>query len=279
MVAEAAPFGQFFGVHCQRREVSGKGGYDMPFLRGQLGPADIERMAAKRDIEGLIRALDDTRHGSSPEVRQHALEAVISVGGPAVEPLIVALNGRSLSVRANAAVALGHVGDARAVMPLVAALCVEDDPYYLRQGVARALGMLRDPRAIEPLCDAAAMDAYVVVPVLEQFGDAGVTALLARLKSRDSSERRLAAYALQFLQIETNQARCLGLLIAALQDEDSSVRMNAADALHHSRVGGKAVEHALRAAYAAEQDLNTRLKMGAILNDYDEDHTSEASWS
>ena len=63
IVAEAASFGQFFGT-LPTAEVSRKGDYDMPFLRRQLGPADIERMAVKRDMVGLIRALDDTRHGS-----------------------------------------------------------------------------------------------------------------------------------------------------------------------------------------------------------------------
>jgi HEAT repeat protein len=226
-------------------------------------------MTAKRDIEGLIRALDNEKQSS--EVVQQAFEAVISVGRPAVEPLIVALNGRSAGVRANAALALGHIGDERAVEPLVAALGVEDDPYFLRQAVARALGMLRDARAIEPLCDAAPMDGYVVVPILEQFGDAAVTALLARLKSRESSQRRRAAYALQFLKIESNKTRCFEPLMAALRDDDASVRINAADALHHSSVHREVFVDALRAAYAAEQDLNTRLKMRAILNDYDPD--------
>jgi HEAT repeat protein len=83
-------------------------------------------MAAKHDVDGLIAALDGTRHGS--EVVQQALEAVVSVGGPAVEPLIGALSRRSAAVRANAALALGHIGDARAVNPLIAALGGKDDP-------------------------------------------------------------------------------------------------------------------------------------------------------
>ena len=241
----------------------------MSLLRRQPGPADIERMTAKRDIEGLISALDNEKQSS--EVVQQAFEAVISIGRPAVEPLIVALNGRSAAVRANAALALGHIGDVRAVEPLVAALGVEDDPYFLRQAIARALGMLRDARAIEPLCDAAPMDAYVVVPILEQFGDAGVTALLTGLKGREPSERRRAAYLLQFLKIEGNRARCFEPLMAALQDGDPSVRMNAADALHHSSVRQEEFVGALRVACAAEEDLNTRLKMQAILKDYDPD--------
>jgi HEAT repeat protein len=249
----------------------------MSLRRGQSGPADIQRMTAKRDIAGLIRALDTEKQSS--EVVQQAFEAVISIGGPAVEPLIVAFNGKSAGVRANAALALGHIGDERAVESLVAALGVEDDPYFLRQAIARALGMLQDARAIEPLCDAAPMDAYVVVPILEQFGDAGVTALLTRLKSRDVSQRRLASYVLQFLKSESNKARCFEPLMAALRDDASSVRINAADALHHSDVRQEEFVDALTAACAAEQDLNTRLKMRSILNDYDPDDRSEAPYT
>jgi hypothetical protein len=139
--------------------------------------------------------------------------------------------------------------------------------------------MLRDVRAIRPLCDAAPEDDYAVVPILEQFGDAGVAELLARLRSRDPSLRRGAAYALQFLGAKSNRERCFEPLIAALKDDDPGVRIYAADALHHSRVRQEEFQKALWAAFTAEQDLNTRLKMRAILNDYDPDHKSEALWS
>ena len=54
--------------------------------------------------------------------------------------------------RRDSAVALGQLGDPRAVEPLVKAL--GDDDRYVRIAVATALGQLGDPRAVEPLVKA-----------------------------------------------------------------------------------------------------------------------------
>lgn len=71
-----------------------------------------------------------------------AHEALVALGGSAVEPLTVALPDR------HAAEALGEIGDPRAVEPLIAALQEDGDH---RAAVVTALGKLGDPRAVEAL--------------------------------------------------------------------------------------------------------------------------------
>jgi len=103
---------------------------------GQLGNV--------RAVEPLIGALRDN------DVRQAAIEALVQIGTSALEPLIYALGDDEL-VRA-AAEALGHLGDIRAVDPLIRAL--RDEKWYVREIVAEALGRIGAPRAVEPLIHA-----------------------------------------------------------------------------------------------------------------------------
>ena len=66
-----------------------------------------------------------------------------------VVPLIANLKNPDSSVRANAAIRLGIIGDITAVEPLIAAL--GDQELAVRSNVITALGALKDVRAIEPL--------------------------------------------------------------------------------------------------------------------------------
>ena len=66
----------------------------------------------------MIAALKD----KDLSIQRNAADALISIGTPAVEPLIAALKDKNSSVRSGAAGALVKIKDARAVVPLVAAL-------------------------------------------------------------------------------------------------------------------------------------------------------------
>jgi ATP-dependent DNA helicase RecQ len=69
------------------------------------------------------------------------------MGSPSGVPeLIVALEDLNGNVRRLAASALGKIGDARAVLPLLALLAQEEKP-QVRQYAVKALGKIRDPRA------------------------------------------------------------------------------------------------------------------------------------
>lgn len=104
---------------------------------GLFGPPDVEKMKAKRDVKGLIKALGYEKNA----IRKSAAEVVGEIrDASAVVPLIATLEDKDWEIRHSAAEALGKIGDARAVDPLITALKDKDE--YVRQATAEALGNL-----------------------------------------------------------------------------------------------------------------------------------------
>lgn len=105
-----------------------------------MGKPNIEKLTQKRDVEGLIKALKD----KDETVRWRAAWALGEIGDArAVEPLIQALKDKG--VRGNAAEALGKIKDTKAVEPLIQAL--KD----IGVEAAEALINIGDERAVDPL--------------------------------------------------------------------------------------------------------------------------------
>jgi HEAT repeat protein len=184
--------------------------------------------------------------------RKQAVERLVELGEPAVLPLIRALERHSSTLLMEA---LGRLRDPRAVAPLVAALTQEDP--HLRQAAATALGLIGDPRAVRPLIDAFRVES----------GD-----------TEDITAWQDAAEALARIR-----EPAVGLLIAALADENSMVRASSADAL--GRLGdpqavaplimtlGDGEPHVrLRAAEALGKLGNEEARdpLAALLSDQDE---------
>lgn len=158
--------------------------------------------------------------------------AIADIGKPAVEPLIAALNNKDSDeyIRKRAPLALGRIGDSRAVEPLIAAL--KDENNEVRFSAAIALGDIKDPRAIEPL-----------IAILK--GEP----LIATLKDDDDGDvRRSAAWALG----KIGDLRAVEPLIAALKDEDVYVRKSAKEALGKISGNDLGQDHAKWQAWWAE---------------------------
>ena len=117
-----------------------------------FGPPNVEKMKARRDVNGLIKALGYQKGDSfdARSIRRDAARALGELEDPrAVEPLIAALGDERSDVRQAAAEALGKIKDPRAVEPLIAAL--GDERSDMRQAAAKALGAIGDARTMEPL--------------------------------------------------------------------------------------------------------------------------------
>ena len=131
---------------------------------------NVEKMEAKREVKGLIKALKHKNRG----VREKAAEALGRIGDErAVEPLIQALNDENRDVRRKAAYALGKIGDKRAVEPLIRAL--KDEDWWFREYVIEALGEIKDARAVEPLVQAlkvaeSTRERKYIVEALDKLG-------------------------------------------------------------------------------------------------------------
>jgi len=170
---------------------------------------NIEHLKQDRDVDGLIRALAD----ADPQVRQDAALALGEIGDArAVEPLLAVMSDTHevTEVRNNAQEALRRMGPA-AVRPLIRAL--KDGDVYARTRAAVTLGDIGDPAAVE--------------------------ALVVALRDGDRYVRRYAAESLGKIP----DARAVEPLIAALKDREAEVCARAAWALR--RVGGPQADAAL----------------------------------
>jgi HEAT repeat protein len=104
-------------------------------------------------------------------------EKLIKFGEAAVEPLIAVLKDKDKDndVRWYAASALGKIGDAKAVEPLIAAL--KDEDRVIRRIAVMALGEIGDARAVEPLNAVLKDNDWLVrrnaAEALGKIGDAG----------------------------------------------------------------------------------------------------------
>jgi HEAT repeat protein len=124
-----------------------------------FGPPNVEKMKARRDVKGLIKALE---YQKDSNIRAAAARALGELEDPrAVEPLIAALKDAEWRVRLAAAESLGKIGDARAVKPLIAAL--QDDSTLVVATAAKSLGQLGDISAAASLVNLLTSESQVFV--------------------------------------------------------------------------------------------------------------------
>ena len=138
----------------------------------------IGRLGNPGSVATLVLLLQD----KVPAVRDDAVAALVSIGEPAVEPLVEALANQDWRIRLRATEALCVLKSPTAVKPLVALL--ERDPdTAVRQEAARALGLIGDPAAVDALLGVVE-DPRLQVRVIEalgRIGDRRVLPLLFRL--------------------------------------------------------------------------------------------------
>jgi HEAT repeat protein len=102
-----------------------------------FGPPNVDKLKAKRDVLGLIKALGYQQYSN---VRGAAVGALGQLGDDrAVEPLIGALHDKNADVRGAAMEALTAIG-VSAVEPLIGAL--RDEDRFVRDAAAQTLGQL-----------------------------------------------------------------------------------------------------------------------------------------
>jgi len=138
-----------------------------------------------------------------------------ALGAPAVEPLITALRGKTGAVREAAALALGKVGDARAVDPLVA--CVRDNFNYpsVRSAAAVALSALKWQPDTPELAAMQSVETGNWEKVVE-LGVVALPMLLEYAKDNRVDDERLKA-ALGALS-RTSDPKAAGLLAGHAED-------------------------------------------------------------
>ncbi len=187
----------------------------------------------------LINTLSLALKDKDKYVRYSAAEALGYIGdAKAIEPLIQILNDKDSDVRSYAAEALGYIGDARAVKSL--SLALKDRDENVRQYAAAALRKIGGP-AIKPLIqilnDTNKDVRERATVTLGNISNARpMEPLILALKDKDKYVRYSAAEALGYI----GDAKAVEPLILVLKDRDENVRQYAAAAL--GKIGGPAVE-------------------------------------
>lgn len=143
------------------------------------------------------------------------------------------------NIRERAARALGELGDARAVEPLLKAVKYSVDRYF-QEAVCRALGQLKDPRAVDFLIGMLRdPDLHVRLAAVEALGQIkdrrAAAPLLRSLDKPDWSEREAAVLALG----KIGDTRAMESLLELLRENDT--RLSDAASVALAGMGGAVV--------------------------------------
>jgi HEAT repeat protein len=215
-----------------------------------FGPPNIAQLEAKRDTQGLIKALSF----KDAAIRMAAADALAPLKDPmAVEPLVGLLGDENAGVRRAAVAALSARGGFRVVEPLVTALedkdpdvrttartavyrrLMTDPDQEARRATAAALGRIRAGDAVETLVKAI-MDAdegvrVAAIKSLQAIGDAQAVGPLVivlaheQIRQRATGRSSLAVERACSRALDTLcDARAIEPLQAALGHDEADVR-------------------------------------------------------
>ncbi len=229
---------------------------------------DVNTLEKNKDVEGLIRALDNDDY----LIRKEAARSLKKVGDSrAIVPLIQSLKYEKWqsdnpilgTVREFAAEALGKIGDGRAVKPLIYAM-KEDDDLEVRWKSAWALGEIGDLSAVDALIEALKSDSWNVrESAAQSLGKLrtleGVDPLIVALEDKEWRVRKNTVVALGKIGDE----RAIKPLLNLLSDEDSDVRRKTIDVL--ANMGDKAFNPLMDLFY--EKDWYIRSKAAKVLGE------------
>jgi hypothetical protein len=182
---------------------------------------DIEAIKNKGDIHGLIQLLDHRKH----DIQWRAADALGTLGEAAFEPLLRPLAYPKIHVRIGAVEALGAIKSPRSVEPLIHTL-MTDTSSEVRWVTALALGEIGDKRAIPALLaslkDEDRYVRYGSVKALEQLGWSAETDL----------DKAYYYLALQDWEAVIKMGKsAIGPLIDLLRDKHPSIRVRIVEIL------------------------------------------------
>lgn len=182
---------------------------------------NIEALKAEQDIKGLIRLLGHR----NVDIQWQSADALGSLGAPAIQPLLAALNHRNPAVRIGAIEALGTIHDQRSCKSLIT-LLEQDGNAEVRWVAALALGSLGCPDTISPLVRTLKdKDRYV------RYGAAQALHTLSWVPWNDTDKASYSIALQDWKQVTRIGAGAIGPLIDILHDKDATTRAEVVDAL------------------------------------------------
>lgn len=219
-----------------------------------FGPPNVEKLKAKGNIKGLIKALG---YREDDQVRQAATEALVEIGELAAGPLIGLLQtSDGLQTRIAAITTLGRIGDPRAIEPFLAILNQSRQLLDERHAILTALGEIGDPRAVEPLLKASrsgtGRNIAQAMKSLIAIGEPAIKPLRNVLLRASWSERKKALEALEQMgwRPDTPQEQAIWLVAKGEWEKCVELGEPAADALVAALGSSLSAPHAIPALIA-----------------------------
>jgi HEAT repeat protein len=204
-----------------------------PLIRGRI--AEVFGISKDRSAAA---ALLDALHGEFFTVRSRAAIALGRMGETkAIEPLLALLKDREDEVRIAACLALGFFKDPSTFDEITTVL-LDDPKIEVRQAAAMALGNTQHPKAIPFLMEALRdpfwwyereAQAGDLFSAIEKMGEMAVAPLIEALKDSEGAVRKYAALVLGRIA----DPRAIEPLGMALYDLHHDVGKAAAEALVH----------------------------------------------
>ena len=214
--------------------------------------AVLEEEKVKDEIEIQIDLLKDPDWS----IRREACITLGEMGDErCVEPLVHALRDGDWQVREAAIEALGMVGS-----PAVEYLVKMLRDWDIRKPAIRTLGKIRDERVLDPLVGQLRADEFHLdaMDALVDLGQPSIEKLLPLLKDREEQIRKRAVIVLGRIK----DAGVLDPLIEMLKDADWFTRLSAAAALE--QVGDERGREAIK-TLLKDPDLVVRMRVERIL--------------
>ena len=172
-----------------------------------FGPPNVQKMTQKKDISGLIKALN---YQKSVDVRVDAARSLHELMSPeAVEPLIEAMHDENARVRAAAASSIfqcWQAEDDRPLQPLIDLL--QDEDWKVRIAAVKGLSCFKNGDVIPPIMAMiAALDSSIyefelkqISSMLVKVGRSAIEPLKQALLQDNQKARTCAAMALEKLK-------------------------------------------------------------------------------
>ena len=205
----------------------------------QIAALRDEDWAIRGEAAGLLGTFKDPRavvplvsllRDRDRSVREAAIEALRSIGAPAVEAVGTCLTEPDLSIQESASAILAAIADERVLAPLIKALLSGD--WIVRMHAAKALGRVRNADTVEPLIpllqDTVKAVREEAVAALAAIGDAAIPSLVTALRHEDWLVRLHAVESWGKAQAKRAVEPLLSVLF---NDQDSAVREDAVRAL------------------------------------------------
>jgi hypothetical protein len=211
---------------------------------------DIDGLAARKDIAGLVKAL----RYNDIEVQTRIAAILGSFGAEATDELISALKKKDKNIRLGIIEALTQIKDPRAVPALINTL--NDESSEVRWEAAIALGETGDNRAIEPLVNALKdHDKYV------RYGAAFALKKIGWNPADDEQKAFYYAGMQEWKTVELIGKAAIPVLSHILNDRDSNVRQKVIEIL--GEIGDPAATPALVHSLG---DMNAEVRWKAVLS-------------